>query len=218
MARLTDVQGKAATASRPRQVLHALGRIRRRSGRVQSRVDAPVTCSIGTGGVTTRLSGPRTGQLHWFVFVEGVRQGTASSPGRRRKPTIRRGRTAPNTGLVAVRAGPRSPGTPTTHPGALSVRTWGAGWRCSGKPGTPVMVLAWARHRRRSVAPAVVSAGARQGGLVRVSWEEAIGIAAAAHVHTIKQYGPDRCSDSPDPRDVDGVALWGTRFIQLIGG
>ena len=46
-----------------------------------------------------------------------------------------------------------------------------------------------------------------KGGLVRVSWQEAIEIAAAAHVHTIKAYGPDRCAGfSPDPGDVHGLA------------
>src|SRR5216117_2370838 len=31
-----------------------------------------------------------------------------------------------------------------------------------------------------------------KGGLVRVSWDEALELIAAAHVHTIKEYGPDR--------------------------
>ena len=31
-----------------------------------------------------------------------------------------------------------------------------------------------------------------RGGMVRVSWEEAMEIVASAYVHTIKQYGPDR--------------------------
>ncbi|MGY3564669.1 nitrate reductase subunit alpha [Sinomonas sp. RB5] len=58
-----------------------------------------------------------------------------------------------------------------------------------------------------------------KGGLVRASWNEAIEIAAAAHVHTIKAYGPDRCSGfSPIPAMSIVSHCVGTRFIQLIGG
>ena len=80
-------------------------------------------------------------------------------------------------------------------------------------------VLAWADIvadplRRRSYQQA-----RGKGGLVRVSWEEAIDIAAAAHVHTIKTYGPDRCSGfSPIPAMSMVSHCVGTRFIQLIGG
>ena len=35
-----------------------------------------------------------------------------------------------------------------------------------------------------------------KGGFVRASWEEAVEMIAAAHVHTIKRYGPDRVSAS----------------------
>ncbi|SDP14571.1 respiratory nitrate reductase alpha subunit apoprotein [Arthrobacter sp. ok909] len=58
-----------------------------------------------------------------------------------------------------------------------------------------------------------------KGGLVRVSWQEAIEIAAAAHVNTIKAYGPDRCAGfSPIPAMSMVSHAVGTRFIQLIGG
>lgn len=58
-----------------------------------------------------------------------------------------------------------------------------------------------------------------KGGLVRVSWREAIEIAAAAHVNTIKTYGPDRCAGfSPIPAMSMVSHAVGTRFIQLIGG
>jgi nitrate reductase alpha subunit len=58
-----------------------------------------------------------------------------------------------------------------------------------------------------------------KGGLVRASWSEAVEIAAAAHVHTIKAYGPDRCSGfSPIPAMSIVSHCVGTRFIQLIGG
>ncbi|PHV68478.1 nitrate reductase subunit alpha [Williamsia muralis] len=80
-------------------------------------------------------------------------------------------------------------------------------------------VLAWADvvgdpMRRRSYQQA-----RGKGGLVRVSWDEAIEMAAAAHVHTIKTYGPDRCAGfSPIPAMSMVSHCVGTRFIQLIGG
>lgn len=85
------------------------------------------------------------------------------------------------------------------------------------KTGDPV--LAWADVvgdplRRKSYQQA-----RGKGGLVRVSWDEAIEMAAAAHVHTIKTYGPDRCSGfSPIPAMSMVSHCVGTRFIQLIGG
>lgn len=33
-----------------------------------------------------------------------------------------------------------------------------------------------------------------RGGMIRVSWEEATEIIAAAYVHTLKAFGPDRCA------------------------
>ncbi len=50
-------------------------------------------------------------------------------------------------------------------------------------------------------------------------WAEAVEIVAAAHVHTIKTYGPDRCAGfSPIPAMSMVSHCVGTRFIQLIGG
>ncbi len=58
-----------------------------------------------------------------------------------------------------------------------------------------------------------------KGGLIRISWQESIEIAAAAHVHTIKKYGPDRVSGfSPIPAMSMVSHGVGNRFIQLIGG
>ncbi|WP_417219444.1 nitrate reductase subunit alpha [Arthrobacter sp.] len=58
-----------------------------------------------------------------------------------------------------------------------------------------------------------------KGGLVRTSWAEAIQIAAAAHVNTIKTYGPDRCAGfSPIPAMSMVSHAVGNRFMQLIGG
>ncbi|MGN6205515.1 nitrate reductase subunit alpha [Humibacter sp.] len=80
-------------------------------------------------------------------------------------------------------------------------------------------VLAWADvvgdpERRRRYQRARGS-----GGLVRITWQEAIEIAAAAHVHTIKTYGPDRVAGfSPIPAMSIVSHAVGTRFIHLLGG
>ncbi|HEX6870735.1 MAG TPA: nitrate reductase subunit alpha [Micromonosporaceae bacterium] len=58
-----------------------------------------------------------------------------------------------------------------------------------------------------------------KGGLIRVSWEEALEIVAAAHVHAIATYGPDRVAGfSPIPAMSMVSHATGARFISLIGG
>jgi nitrate reductase alpha subunit len=58
-----------------------------------------------------------------------------------------------------------------------------------------------------------------KGGLVRASWEEATELAAAAHVYTIKRYGPDRIAGfSPIPAMSMVSHASGARFVSLIGG
>ena len=58
-----------------------------------------------------------------------------------------------------------------------------------------------------------------KGGFVRASWHEAADLVAAAHVHTIKRYGPDRVVGfSPIPAMSMASYSGGTRFLSLIGG
>ena len=58
-----------------------------------------------------------------------------------------------------------------------------------------------------------------KGGLVRVRWDEAVEMIAAAHVHTIKEYGPDRLAGfSPIPAMSMVSHAAGSRFYSLIGG
>ena len=66
---------------------------------------------------------------------------------------------------------------------------------------TATRCAAWARHRREPASARRRYKSARgKGGLVRATWDEAIEIVAAAHVHTIKKYGPDRVAGfSPIP-------------------
>ncbi|MDS1270805.1 nitrate reductase subunit alpha [Lipingzhangella sp. LS1_29] len=58
-----------------------------------------------------------------------------------------------------------------------------------------------------------------KGGLVRTTWEEALEIAAAAHVHTIRDHGPDRIAGfSPIPAMSQVSHGAGARFVNLLGG
>lgn len=80
-------------------------------------------------------------------------------------------------------------------------------------------VLAWAdvvddpeRARRYKAARG-------KGGLVRASWDEAAELVAAAHVHTIKKWGPDRVAGfSPIPAMSMVSQASGARFVNLVGG
>jgi nitrate reductase alpha subunit len=58
-----------------------------------------------------------------------------------------------------------------------------------------------------------------QGGFVRATWEEAEEIIAAANVHTVKQWGPDRVIGfSPIPAMSMVSYAAGSRYLSLIGG
>src|SRR5574338_921107 len=58
-----------------------------------------------------------------------------------------------------------------------------------------------------------------RGGFVRVSWDEATEIVAAANIHTIERYGPDRvCGFSPIPAMSMVSHASGARYLSLIGG
>ncbi len=58
-----------------------------------------------------------------------------------------------------------------------------------------------------------------KGGFVRASWDEVAELIAAAHVYTIRQYGPDRVVGfSPIPAMSMVSYAAGTRFLSLIGG
>ncbi len=58
-----------------------------------------------------------------------------------------------------------------------------------------------------------------KGGLVRATWEEVLEMIAAAHVHTIERFGPDRVAGfSPIPAMSMVSQAAGARFISLLGG
>ncbi|MCW4352974.1 nitrate reductase subunit alpha [Hoyosella sp. YIM 151337] len=58
-----------------------------------------------------------------------------------------------------------------------------------------------------------------KGGFVRAEWWEAAEMVAAAHVHTIKKYGPDRVAGfSPIPAMSMVSHAVGARFVSMLGG
>jgi nitrate reductase / nitrite oxidoreductase, alpha subunit len=58
-----------------------------------------------------------------------------------------------------------------------------------------------------------------KGGFVRASWDIAVEMIAAAHVSTIKRFGPDRVAGfSPIPAMSMVSYTAGTRFLSLLGG
>ncbi|CAM5227976.1 nitrate reductase subunit alpha [Streptomyces spiroverticillatus] len=79
-------------------------------------------------------------------------------------------------------------------------------------------VLAWADIQRDPVRRRTYQQARGKGGLVRATWDEALEIAAAAHVHTIKEHGPDRVAGfSPIPAMSMASHAAGARFHSLIG-
>ena len=57
-----------------------------------------------------------------------------------------------------------------------------------------------------------------KGGLVRAGWDEVAEIVAAAHVYTVKRWGPDRIAGfSPIPAMSPVSYASGARFLELIG-
>ena len=58
-----------------------------------------------------------------------------------------------------------------------------------------------------------------KGGFRRISWDEALEIAAASTIHTISKHGPDRVAGfSPIPAMSQVSYAAGSRFMSLIGG
>ena len=80
-------------------------------------------------------------------------------------------------------------------------------------------VLAWAEISGDPERRARYTGARGQGGFVRASWPEVSELVAAAHVHTIRAYGPDRVVGfSPIPAMSQVSYSAGTRFLSMIGG
>ena len=80
-------------------------------------------------------------------------------------------------------------------------------------------VLAWADIQNDPERRRRYQRARGKGGLVRVTWAEATEMVAASHVHTIKEYGPDRIAGfSPIPAMSMVSHAAGSRFVELVGG
>ncbi|MGW1090614.1 nitrate reductase subunit alpha [Streptomyces sp. NPDC002596] len=91
-------------------------------------------------------------------------------------------------------------------------------WREARKRlGDPV--AAWAEITGDPAKARAYKRARGKGGLVRAGWDEVSELVAAAHVHTVKTYGPDRVAGfSPIPAMSMASFASGARFMSLIGG
>ncbi|GAA2324247.1 nitrate reductase subunit alpha [Streptomyces cuspidosporus] len=97
--------------------------------------------------------------------------------------------------------------------GAL-LKPWREARRRLGDP-----VAAWAEITGDPATARAYKRARGKGGLVRADWDEVVELIAAAHVHTIKTYGPDRVAGfSPIPAMSMASYASGARFMSLIGG
>ncbi len=79
-------------------------------------------------------------------------------------------------------------------------------------------VIAWASIVQDPQKRAAYTSSRGKGGLVRSSWEEVVDLIAAAHVYTVKRWGPDRIAGfSPIPAMSMVSYASGSRFLELIG-
>ncbi|HEY3508575.1 nitrate reductase subunit alpha [Kribbella sp. NPDC051137] len=80
-------------------------------------------------------------------------------------------------------------------------------------------VAAWAHIVDDPELARQYKAARGKGGLVRTTWDEAVELVAAAYVHTLKKWGPDRIAGfSPIPAMSMVSHASGARFTSLVGG
>jgi nitrate reductase alpha subunit len=80
-------------------------------------------------------------------------------------------------------------------------------------------VEAWAAVVDDPEARAAYTSQRGKGGFVRASWDEVADMVAAAHVHTVRRWGPDRVVGfSPIPAMSMASYAGGARFYSLMGG
>lgn len=79
-------------------------------------------------------------------------------------------------------------------------------------------VVAWGSIVQDAEKATAYKRARGKGGLVRASWDEVAEIVAAAHVYTVKRWGPDRIAGfSPIPAMSPVSYASGARFLELIG-
>ena len=134
-------------------------------------------------------------QLHRLVLLERVRQGRDRDLG-----VAGGGLPLDGRGHARVRAAGLSTGSVVLLVSVLAaaaevpVRPRGACFRCSGRRERSVgdPVEAWTEIVEDPDKARLYRRQRGKGGFVRASWDEAVDMIAAAHVHTIRRYGPDR--------------------------
>ncbi|QSF58273.1 nitrate reductase subunit alpha [Nocardioides sp. zg-1228] len=79
-------------------------------------------------------------------------------------------------------------------------------------------VVAWGSIVQDEEQARAYKSARGKGGLVRASWDEVTEIVAAAHVYTVKRWGPDRIAGfSPIPAMSPVSYASGARFLELVG-
>ena len=79
-------------------------------------------------------------------------------------------------------------------------------------------VAAWAQVTGDAATARAYKSARGRGGMVRVGWDEAMEIIAAAYVHTIRTWGPDRCAGFSVIPAMSMLSYGaGGRFHELIG-
>ncbi|NDR53840.1 nitrate reductase subunit alpha [Actinomyces sp. 565] len=80
-------------------------------------------------------------------------------------------------------------------------------------------VAAWAEVTGDPETSRAYKSARGRGGMVRVGWDEAMELIAAAYVHTIRTWGPDRCAGFSVIPAMSMISYGaGARFHELIGG
>ncbi|MCL8209438.1 MAG: nitrate reductase subunit alpha [Actinomycetia bacterium] len=93
-------------------------------------------------------------------------------------------------------------------------RAWQAALAAAGDP-----VAAWAQVVEDPETTARIRSARGKGGFVRVGWDDVSRLVAAAVLHTLERYGPDRIAGfSPIPAMSMVSYTAGSRFISLLGG
>ena len=158
-----------------------------------------------------------------LLLVEGLRQGRDHHLGdpADRLP-VGRARTARSTSPAAARAARPSPGTPTRPPGSATPTSAACCCRCTARP-SPSTTATRSRPGRTSSttrsAPRPTSPRAARAAWSGPRWDEATEMVAAAYVHTIRKWGPDRVAGfSPIPAMSMVSHASGARFTSLVGG
>lgn len=97
---------------------------------------------------------------------------------------------------------------------AVLLTLWRAGLESGKDP-----VSAWAAIAEDPEKMAAIRSARGHGGFVRSTWDEVTTLIAAACIHTIRRYGPDRVVGfSPIPAMSPVSYTAGARFLSLIGG